>query len=362
MLLCMNCGREPVSGRDLFATPDILLPSAALASSELAITLPDPIHVPDPMPIPTLEEFIAPPPQPHPMPPPVYRAAPRRPKNMDPLLRPAPRWIIGLLGLGILVFLGLAAAGSIASLNLGSSVCLGSLWLLVALAWLGIVLARRGEAHSQTTGAYRRLVTSLGQRLFEITPGAARDQRAQLPSKPLPTALQPASQLMYLSSAGGRADQVSQVLLGTLCALVAGGQIELARQTYDVLTASPFSQNLKTVQRIAVSRRALYVGAGYLESLIAKQLIQSHTLGVRELAAAILRHAGADLLDRIAAQAAADSPTGAEQAPDPDTQIAGLREYCEEFRALNPEVHAQLAQEVEEVVHSHLRVAGRRAR
>jgi hypothetical protein len=366
LLLCLACGRDPATGRDLFAPPDIPPPDEPPAplltppSSELAITLPDPIQVPDPLPIPTLEDFIAPPAQPHPVPPAVYRAPPKPPRDMAPLLSPLPRWAVGLLGLGVLTFLGLGAAGSLATLNLPGGICLGSVWLVTAIAWLGIVLARRGESRSQVTGARRRLVKALGQRLLEITPGPAREQRAQLPGTPVPPLTQAASQLIYLSSTGDRTQQLTELLLGTLCALVAGDNLELATQTYDVLTASPLKRGIETVKKTVVTRRALYTGAGHLENLILKRLRQSPTTSVRELATDVLRQAGADLLDHIAAETAEAPSLQADEAPDLDTQLAALREFCDQFKALNPDLYEQITQEVEEVVQDFTRAARQR--
>lgn len=373
LLLCLACGRNPPTGQDLFTPPEVPMPDEIPASSlglsypELAITMPDPIQVPDPLPIPTLEEFIAPPPQPHPLPPPVYRAPPPRPKDTEPLLSPLPRSMLGLLGLVVLGLLGVGAVGSAVSLNLPNSICLGSVWLAVAVLWLGLMLAHRGESRNQTTGARRRVIQSMGQRLFEVKPGAAREQRAQLPVRQFTDFIQPASQLIYLSSGGDRTRQLTQVLLGTLCALVAGDHIEVAGQTYDVLTASPLRQKLETIKRTAVSPRTLYVGAGYLEKLILEQLRRSSTTpDVRDLTKAVLRQAGADLLDRVAAQSAETPPRAeaplaeAEEIPEPDAQLAALREFCDEFKALNPDLYQGLSQEVEDAVHEFLQVARRR--
>ena len=92
------------------------------------------------------------------------------------------------------------------------------------------------------------------------------------------------------------------ILSCTMCALVAGDHIELASQTYDMLTSSPLKHSQETVNRTAVFRRTLYVGAGYLEKLILQQLRQTtSTPSGRDMAAGVLRQAGADLLDRIAA-------------------------------------------------------------
>lgn len=370
LLLCLACGRDPVSGRDLFAPPDI--PSAVetptpyltLPSPEVSIALPDPIQVPDPLPIPALEDFQAPPPQPHPIPPPVYRSPPPtpQPEDMSPVLSPLPRWMVGLLGLSLLVFLGIGVAGSVATFNVPSTICLGSTWMGTAVVWLGIMLARRGESRSSVTGARRRLVKALGQRLFEITPLAAKEQRAQLPAVRVPPLVQPASQLLYLSSAGDRVGQLTQVLLGTLCALVAGDHMELATQTFDVLTAGPFRHRLETVAKTAVSRRALYIGGGYLEKLICQHLRRSPTASIRDLIAGVLRQAGGDLLDLISAQISEASSTqtettspGAEDVLDLDMQVAALREYCDQFKALNPDLYEQITQEVEEAIRDVLR-------
>jgi hypothetical protein len=385
LLLCLECGREPLSGRDLFAPPETLTPGQVspypeltitmpdpiqvpdplpIATPgqvspypELTITMPDPIQVPDPLPIPTLEDFAAPPPQPPFALPPLYIAPPSEPKNLAPVLSPGLRWTFGLVGLLILTFLGLAAAASLASFNLPSGVCLGSLALTAAILWLGVLTARRGETRSAATGAQRRLVTALGQRLFEITPDAAREQWAKLPIVQMPLLSQPASQLIYLSSTGDRTGQLSQVLLGTLCALVAGDHIKLATQTYQVLTASPLKQNLETIKRAAVSTRTLYVGTGYLEKLILQQARRTTTSSARDLAVAVLRQAGTDLLERIAADASSAPPTQEADAPDLDAQLATLREFCGELKALNPELYEQLSQEVVEAVRGFIRAA-----
>jgi hypothetical protein len=281
---------------------------------------------------------------------------------MSPVLSRLPRWMVGLLGLGLLFFLGTGLAGSVATFNVPNTICLGSVWIGTAVVWLGIMLARRGESRSSVTGARRRLVKTLGQRLFEITPRAAKEQRAQLPAVRVPPLVQPASQLLYLSGAGDRAGQLTQVLLGTLCALVAGDHLELATQTFDVLTAGPLRHKLETVTKTAVSRRALYIGAGHLEKLICQHLRQSPTTSIRDLTAGVLRQAGGDLLDLIFAQISETSSTqtetpspGAEDGPDLDTQVAALREYCDQFKALNPELYQQITQEVEEAIRNVLR-------
>jgi hypothetical protein len=281
---------------------------------------------------------------------------------MSPVLSPLPRWMVGLLGLGLLVFLGTGVVGSVATFNVPSTFCLGSVWLGTAVVWLGIMLARRGESRSSVTGARRRLVKALGQRLFEITPRAAKEQRAQLPAVRVPPLVQPASQLLYLSGAGDRVGQLTEVLLGTLCALVAGDHMELATQTFDVLTAGPFRQKLETVTKTAVSRRALYIGAGYLEQLISQHLRRSPTASIRDLTAGVLRQAGGDLLDLISAQIGETSSTqtetpslGAEEVVDLDTQVAALREYCDQFKALNPELYEKVTHEVKEAVQDVLR-------
>lgn len=367
LLLCLACGRDPISGRDLFAVPDIPVPGElplsgrTLPSYDLAITLPEPIQVPDPLPIPSLEDFTAPPAQPHPPPPLVYRVPPSQPKDMSSLLPPLSRWIVGLLGLAALTFLGLGTVGSVVTLNLPNSICLGSLWLAIAIVWLGIMLARRGESRSKATGAHRRIVRTLGQRLFEITPGAAKEQRAQLPARQIPTLIQPASQLIYLGSTGDRANQLTQVLLGTLCAMVAEGHIELAIQTYDVLTASPLRRSLETIKRTAISQRTLYVGVGYLERLMLERLRRAPSAGVRDLVSDVLHQVGVDLLDRIAVEGSEATPSR-EEATDLDAQVAALREYCDELKAINPDLYQLVTQELQEAVKGFARVAGRRSR
>ena len=384
LLLCLECGRDPVSGRDLFAPPEIPTPDELTApsllstssemaitlgdpiqvpeivspSSELTVTLPDPIQVPDPLPIPTPEDFAAPPPQPPLVPPPLYLAPPTEPKDLAPVLSPGPRWTIGLVGMRVLAVLGVGAAASLATLNLPGGVCLGSLWLAALVLWMAVMSARRGESRSTATGARRRLVTSLGQRLFEITPGAAKEQLAQLPIVQVPPLTQPASHLIYLNSAGDRSSQLTQVLLGTMCTLVAGDHIELATQTYDVLTASPLRQRVETIKRAAVSGRMLYVGTGYLEKLILDQLRQTSTPSARDLVGDVLRRAGADLLDRIAADVGESSSDQVQdpEAPDLDAQVAAMREFCQELKTLNPELYEQLTQEVEEAVRGFFQV------
>lgn len=368
LLLCLACGREPSSGRDLFTPPDIPIPDQevylplAAPSYDLSITIPDPIQVPDPLPVATLEEFIAPPPQPHPKPSVIHRDPPKPPRAMVPLLSPWPRWTIGLLGLAALMFLSLGAVGSFVTLNLPGGICLGSLGLTIAVVWLGIILAHRGESYNQTTGARRQLVKTLGQRLFEMTPGPAREQRAQLPAIQIPPLTRAASELIYLSSAGDRPQQLAQLFLGTMCALVAGNNLELATQTYDVLTANLLRSRVETVKRTVVSRRALYVGAGYLENLIIEQLRRSPTTSIRDLAISVLRQAGADLTERISTQIAElpSSPEG--EASDLDAQVAALYEFCDEFKALNPDLYQQLTQEVGEAIGSLTRTPRRRSR
>lgn len=356
LLLCLTCGHEPTSGRDLFSLPEIPMPGepfGKLASESYfhrGITMPDSIQVPDPLPIPTMEDFVAPPPQPNPKPTAVYRASPRLPREMAPLLRPLPQWIIGLMGLGILVLLGLATAGNLAALNLPGGVCLGSIWLVMAALWLPLMLARKGEAYSLTTGVRRRLVTSMGQRLFEITPSAVVEQRAQLPITKVPSFTHAASELIYLNSSGDRSQQITDLLLGTLCALVADGNLELATRTYDVVTASPFKRSVEAFKKTAMTRRAVYIGPGYLEQLILEQLLKSPGLDARELATTILAQAGTDLLDRINASIAELPPAQEGQAPDLDAQLAALRLFCDELKTLNPDLYEQLAKEVKEGV------------
>ena len=80
---------------------------------------------------------------------------------------------------------------------------------------------------------------------------------------------------------------------------------------------------------------------------------------MRDLAAAVLRQAGADLLERVAAEASG-APAPPEEGPDVDAQVTALREYCEEFKTLNQELVAQMAQEVEEAVRSFSRAAWQR--
>ncbi len=386
LLLCLECGRDPISGRDLFTPPEIPVPGEPPAPGqvstrqelsvtvpdpaqipdplsipplELAITMPDPIQVPDLLPIPTVEDFAVPPPQPPLVPPPLYRAPPTQPKDLAPVLGPGPRWTVGLVGLVLVSLLGLGAVASFASLNLPGGVCLGSLWLVAAILWLGLISLRGGESRSTATGARRRLLISLGQRLFERTPSATKEQLAQLPIVEVPLLTQPASYLIYLNSTGDRKSQLTQVLLGTLCALVAGDHIELANQTYDMLTTSPLRHSQETVNRTAVFRRTLYVGAGYLERLILQQLRgATSTPSARDLAAGVLRQTGADLLDRIAADSSKAPPLQEADAPDLDAQVAALREFCNELKAFNPELYERLSREVDEAVQDFLRTPG----
>jgi hypothetical protein len=384
LLLCLECERDPLSGRDLFAPPEVPMPgeipipdqlppvpdlTVNMPDSiqvpdafipvydELTVTLPDPILIPDPLPIPSLEDFAAPPTQPPLVPPPQYIAPPPEPKDLAPVLNPGPRWTVGLVGLVLVSLLGLAAVASFASLNLPGGVCLGSLWLVAAVLWLGLISLRRGESRSTATGARRRLVISLGRRLFEITPSATKEQLAQLPIVRVPPLTQPASHLLYLNSSGDRTSQLIQVLLGTTCALVAGDHVELANQTYDVVTASPLRRNQEKVKRTAVTVRTLYVGVGYLEKVILQQLRRTSTPSVRDLAADVLRQAGADLLDRVAADVGQAPPLQDAEAPDLDAQVTALREFCQEFEALNPELYEQLSAEVEDAVRSFLRTS-----
>jgi hypothetical protein len=368
LLLCLACGHNPTTGRDLFAPPDIPIPAGppeplmAFSSSELAITLPEPIQVPDPLPIPTQEDFVAPSHQPYPKPTLVYRAPPPLPKDMAPLLRPLARWSIGLLGLAVLTLLGLGTIGSLVTLNLPGSICLGSLWLATVVVWLGIVSAHRGDSRSQTTGARRRLIKTLGQRLFEITPGPAKEQRVQQPATQGSPFTYVGSELIYWGSTGDRTQQLTQLLLGTLCALVAGDNLELATQTYEVLTASPFKSSVERVKRMVVSRHVLYVGAGYLENLIFEQLRRSPSVSVRDLTSNVLRQAGTDLLDRIAAEINDTSSSQQDEAPDLEAQVAALREYCDQLKSLNPDLYEQLTQEVEEAVRDFTRAAMQRSK
>ena len=358
LLLCLSCGRDPTTGRDLFTPPDFAA-SAAGPSYDLTVRLPEPIQVPDPLPIPEPEEFLAPPAGPQAAPSPTVLSPPPLPREMDPVLSPLPRGMILLAGLTTLAVLGAAVAASLVALNLGSAICLGSMWLALAFFWLSLVLARRGESRNMATYAQRQLVTSLGRRLFEVTPGPAVEQRVRMPGRHVLPLTQPASHLLYLSSSGGRSEQLTQVLLGTLCALVAGEHIDLASQAYDVRTAGLFQSKLESVKRTAVSRRTLYVGAGYLERLIVDQVRHAPAISVRDLAAAVLRQAGADLLERVAAEASG-APAQPEKGPDVDAQVGALREYCEELKALNPDLVAQMAQEVEEAVRSFSRAAWQR--
>jgi hypothetical protein len=173
--------------------------------------------------------------------------------------------------------------------------------------------------------------------------------------------LQPASQVLYLASNGDRIGQLVQVLLDTLCAMVAGEQIGLMTQTYDVLTASPLRERIKTIKRAAVAEQSLYVGAGYLESLIMGQLRRAPVTGARDLTMRVLHQAGEDLFDLIATQASQTAPSESDQTIDLDAQVAALREYCEEFRALNPDLYEQLSQEVEEAVHQFMSDVRQRA-
>jgi hypothetical protein len=368
LLMCLACGRNPATGRDLFAPPDIPIPDEppepllASSISELTVTLPEPIQVPDPLPIPTQEDFVAPPRQPYPRPPLVYRAPPPLPKDTAPLLSPLPRWSIGLLGLAVSVLLGLGTIGSLVTLNLPGSLCLGSLWLAITVIWLGIVLARRGDSRSQTTGAHRRLIKTLGQRLFEITPGPAKEQRVQPPMTQGSPFTHAGSELIYWSSTGDRTQQLTQLLLGTLCTLAADDNLELATQTYEVLTASPLKSSVETVKRTVVSRHILYVGAGYLENLIFEHLRRSPKTSVRDLTRGVLHQAGTDLLDHIAAEIADTSSSQQDEAPDLEAQIAALREYCDQLKSLNPDLYEQLTQEVEETVRDFTRAATQRSK
>jgi hypothetical protein len=99
-----------------------------------------------------------------------------------------------------------------------------------------------------------------------------------------------------------------------------------------------------------VFRRTLYVGTGYLEKLVLQQLRQSTSPSAGDLAAGVLQQAGADLLDRIMADISQAAPAESEEAPDLDAQMAALREFCEELKTLNPELHEQLTQEVEAAI------------
>jgi hypothetical protein len=388
LLLCLECGRDPISGRDLFAPPEIPVPGEPPApgqvsptqelpitvpdpiqvpgpfipSLELSITMPEPIRVPDPLPIPTMEDFAAPPPQSSLIPPPMYHASPTEPKYLAPVLSPGPRWAVGLVGLVLVSLLGLGAVSSFASLNLPGGVCLGSLWLVAAVLWLGLISLRGGESRSTATGARRRMVISLGQRLFVKIPSATKEQLAQLPIVRVPPLTQPASHLIYLNSTGDRTSQLAQVLLGTMCALAAGDHIELASQSYKMLTTSPLGRSQEAVNRTAVFRRTLYVGAGYLERLILQQLRHTtSTPSARDLAVGVLRQAGADLLDRIAVDSDKTPPVQDADAPDLDTQLAALREFCQELKAFNPKLYEQLSGEVEEAVNDFLRTSRQEA-
>ena len=61
LLLCLECGRDPISGRDLFTPPEIPVPGEPPAPGqvtthqELSISVPDPAPIADPFPMPTLE-------------------------------------------------------------------------------------------------------------------------------------------------------------------------------------------------------------------------------------------------------------------------------------------------------------------
>jgi hypothetical protein len=150
--------------------------------------------------------------------------------------------------------------------------------------------------------------------------------------------------------------------LGTLCTLAADDNLELATQTYDVLTASPFKSSVETVKRTVVSRHILYVGAGYLEHLIFEHLRRSPKTSVRDLTRGVLHQAGTDLLDRIAAEIADTSSSEQEEAPDLEAQMAALREYCDQLKSLNPDLYEQLTQEVEETVRDFTRAARQRSK
>jgi hypothetical protein len=107
-----------------------------------------------------------------------------------------------------------------------------------------------------------------------------------------------------------------------------------------------------------VTERSLYVGAGYLESLIMRQLRDSPTLSARDLTRSVLQQAGGDLLNRIADQASAPQ---SDEVGDLDAQVAVLREFCEEFRTLNPDLYEQLTQEVEAATHEFMTAARQKA-
>jgi hypothetical protein len=92
-----------------------------------------------------------------------------------------------------------------------------------------------------------------------------------------------------------------------------------------------------------------------LERLILEHLRRAPSLSARDLTTAILHQAGADLLERIAAEIAEASPSQREEVADLDAQVNALREFCDELKALNPDLYEQLTQEVEEAVRGFIR-------
>lgn len=376
-LLCYWCGQDPRTGETPY--PTLAVPVAGL-ESELAVpdvALPPTIEVPPPMPVADVDAFdlampdlpsieIAPPPE---IPDldeftkiqrqrvhhrPVVRRAPAPRMATRPLLPGRGRLLVFAAGLGLLYLLGTALVGAVGVASFGSVFCLGGLFILAVVLWIGLLFARIGRRAATLTGVAHERLELLGRVLREELPGVVKELPVNLPAT-MGVLDQPVaySELRSLASPKGEpaTEQAVDLLTGAVASLVGRDDVVLARRTYPVERHGALTQSSSTeVSQPVLTRRRSYVGPGQLESQIAQTLRTDRPMTVEELMRSLFEPGGREQAQRLVTfveQALAERPPDLEALASPDEALAAFERYREAMRQADPELYKLLEAEIQ---------------
>ncbi len=381
-LICYWCGSDPNTGAapNWEMTASFVGPEGGLTLPE--VTLPPPVEVPAPMPVPDIQVSMAAVeslglrmpdlptieiPLPLEIPDqaqfvtvrrrarhrPVVYASSGRPMVTRPVLPGWGRILVFVGGLGLLFVLGALLVAAVGAASFGSGFLLLGLLGAAVVLWAGLLLVRAGRRIVSRTGAAFERLEVMGRILREVAPGVIQELPMNLPAKmgvlDLPVAF---SELRALAGNDGEApmELAVDLLTGAIADLVGRDDVILARRSYPVETRGMLTRPSSTeVSRPILTRRRIHVGPGQLEGKIAQTLHTDQPMTVEEVVRELAGPAGRQRAQRVinwVNQALSENPPDLEAVASADDALAELQRFREAMRGSDPELYQLLEDEI----------------
>jgi hypothetical protein len=381
-LICYWCGLDPDTGEQPYQALAVPAVTAGGTVDVPDVALPPEIEVPAPKPVPEVQTGmdtfdqtaltmpdlptieIAPPPE---LPDeaqfsivrrrarhrPVVRATPIRSLATRPVLPGLGRILVFIGGLGLLFVLGSALVAAVGAASFGSAFCLLGLLGLGALLWMGLLLARTGKRIVERAGVVYERLDVLGRVLREVAPGVVQELPVNLPKKmgvlDLPVAY---SELRSLAGQEGEPplELAVDLLTGAIADLIGRDDVVLARRTYPVESRGILTRSASTqITRPVLTRRRVYVGPGDLEERIARILRTEKPMTVEELVRALVGpdgRRGAQEVVTWVNEALTENPPDLEALASTDDALAEVGRFRDAMREADPELYDLLQSEI----------------